>query len=204
MTKYTASARFYDLISAEWPVYRAGRVRGIAMAGIRGGDHVVDIGCGTGLNFSLLQDAVGPSGHITGIDSSEQMLAQARRRSEARGWSNVTLVQGDATSSDVDGLPDHADVVLATYAVSLMPEWPRAIDVMLRMATPGGTVVLVDMQEPTGAARIWTPLARLACALGGSDITAHPWTQLEERATDVRSAAVRGGHIQIRVGHVPS
>ena len=201
--KYTASARFYDLISAEWPVYRAGRVRGIAMCGLGAGDHVVDIGCGTGLNFALLQDAIGPTGTITGVDSSPQMLEQARRRATAHGWSNVTLVCDDATALDDRRTPGHVDAVIATYAISLMPHWQRAVETMVRLTAAGGTVAIVDMQAPTGAARIWTPLARLACALGGSDITAHPWTALEDLTEDVSCAEARGGHIQVRVGRTP-
>lgn len=203
-TKYAHSARFYDLISAEWPVYRAGRVRGVAMAGIRRGDHVVDIGCGTGLNLPLLRGAVGPSGHITGLDLSPQMLTQARRRVRRNGWDNVTLIRGDAAAATLDGLPDRADVVLATYVVSLVADRARVVDRMLTIAAPGGTVCIVDMQDPTGAARIATPLARIACRMGGSDITAHPWTILEDRADEVRAAQVRGGHIQIRVGRAPA
>lgn len=201
-TKYTASARFYDLISAEWPVYRAGRVRAIEMLGLRSGDHVVDIGCGTGLNFALVQAAIGPSGSITGVDSSGQMLDQARRRSEARGWSNVTLVEADATRLDRAAVPADVDAVMATYAISLMPNWPVVVDTMIELAGPRGSVAIVDMQEPTGTARVWTPLARMACRMGGSDISAHPWTALEESVSDISSAAARGGHIQVRVARI--
>lgn len=201
-TKYTASARFYDLISAEWPVYRAGRVRAIEMLGLHPGDHVVDIGCGTGLNFPLVQAAIGPRGSITGVDSSGQMLDQARRRADRHGWSNVTLVEADATQLDRSAVPADVDAVMATYAISLMPNWPTAVETMLALAGPRGSVAIVDMQEPTGVARVWTPLARLACRMGGSDISAHPWTALEQSVDDVSSAAARGGHIQIRVGRM--
>ncbi len=201
-TKYTASARFYDLISAEWPVYRAGRVRAIDMLDLQAEDHVVDIGCGTGLNFELVQAAIGPGGRITGIDSSRQMLDQARRRIHAREWSNVTLVETDATTVDRALIPAHVAAVIATYSISLMADWPAAVRAMLDLAEPAGKVAMVDMQEPTGWARPWTPLARLACRLGGSDISAHPWTVLEESVDNVQSAQARGGHIQIRVATV--
>ena len=61
-------------------------------------------------------------------------------------------------------------------------------------------VGVVDMQDPVGRARWLTPLARLACALGGSDITAAPWRAVEERCVDVVRASARGGHLQIRAG----
>lgn len=200
--RYRASARFYDLISAEWPVYRAGRVAAIKLMELRPGDNVLDIGCGTGLNFAHLQRGIGPSGSITAVDTSAQMLRQARRRADSAGWNNVRLVEADATELDADTL--HAgggfDAVISTYALSLMVNWPLAMSLMTAVTRPGGRLAVVDMQTPIGWARPWTPLARLACWLGGSDIEAHPWTAVESTLTDVRAVSLRGGHIQVRVG----
>ncbi|GJF07940.1 hypothetical protein NGTWS0302_32820 [Mycolicibacterium cyprinidarum] len=200
--RYRASARFYDLISAEWPVYRAGRIAAINLMELRPGDNVLDIGCGTGLNFSHLQRRIGPSGSITAVDTSAQMLSQARRRADSAGWHNVRLVEADATALDADTLRAGGgfDAVISTYALSLMVNWPRAMSLMTVVTRPGGRLAVVDMQKPIGRARAWTPLARLACWLGGSDIDAHPWTAVESTLTDVRRASLRGGHIQVRVG----
>ena len=203
--RYRASARFYDLISAEWPVYGAGRVAAMALLALRPGQHVLDIGCGTGLNFGHLQRRIGPTGSITGVDSSAQMLTQARRRADAAGWANVTLVEADATALDpVLGGSDGFDVALSTYALSLMADWRRALAAMIGATRAGGQVAVVDMQLPTGQYAAWAPLARLACRLGGSDIAAHPWTGVEASLTEVRADSVRGGHLQVRVGSVPA
>lgn len=202
-TPYTLSARLYDVISAEWPVYRAGRVTAMDLLDLPAGSHVLDVGCGTGLNFPLLQKRIGPGGSITGVDASPQMLAQARRRSDAAGWSNVTLVAADATALGAQvGGREQFDAALTTYALSLMPRWLGALDSMIALTRVGGEVAVVDMQKPVGRAAVWTPLARLACRLGGSDIDAHPWTAMTSRVDTVRTAAARGGHIQVRVGSV--
>ena len=50
---YRAWARFYDVISAEWPVYRAGRIAAIDLLALQPGHHVLDIGCGTGIESPL-------------------------------------------------------------------------------------------------------------------------------------------------------
>ncbi|MGB2919014.1 MAG: methyltransferase domain-containing protein [Mycobacterium sp.] len=204
--RYRSSARFYDLISAEWPVYRAGRVAAIDLMALRPGHHVLDIGCGTGLNFPLLQNRIGPSGSITAVDASAQMLEQARRRACSAGWTNVRLVESDASALDANVLDMASgfDAVISTYALSLMADWPRALSTMVAVTRPSGRVAVVDMQRPVGRARLWSPLAQLACLLGGSDIDAHPWVPMESALVDVRRRSVRGAHIQIRVGSVPT
>ncbi|WCI08820.1 hypothetical protein PJ267_01710 [Arthrobacter sp. OVS8] len=81
-----------------------------------------------------------------------------------------------------------------------MGDWQRAWTNMTRLLATNARVGVVDMQDPVGRARWLTPLARLACALGGSDITAAPWTAVEERCVDVVRGSARGGHLQIRAG----
>ncbi len=157
---YGWSAPFYDLISAEWPVYRAGRVARVEALGLRPGDRVVDV-----------------------------------------GWSNVDLVHGNAAA--LHGVVEPADGLIFVYALSLVRPWPAAWDQALAVVRSGGRIAVVDMQEPTGAARILTPLARLACRAGGSDIDAHPWLALDRDLTDVSARSLRGGHIQARAGTVP-
>ena len=61
-------------------------------------------------------------------------------------------------------------------------------------------MTVVDMHRPLGMARVAAPLARLACAAGGSDIHAHPWAALERDCIDVTAVSLRGGHVQVRVG----
>jgi 2-polyprenyl-3-methyl-5-hydroxy-6-metoxy-1,4-benzoquinol methylase len=56
----------YDVLSLEWPIYRAGRRSGIGMLRLQSGDRVLDIGCGTGLNFAMLGAAVGRPARSSG------------------------------------------------------------------------------------------------------------------------------------------
>lgn len=205
MERYTRFAGWYDLVSAE-AVYRVGRLTAIPALGLEEGDRVLDVGCGTGLNLPLLLDAVGRTGQVVGLDRSPQMLAVAAAKAADRGADNVTFVPVDATQLVPEALPETArtfDAVLFTYSLSLMPRWRQAWSGALAVLKPGGRAAIVDMQPPTGLARIAEPLARLACAMGGSDITARPWTTLEQDLSDVRAWSLRGGHIQVRVGRKP-
>lgn len=190
-------------------MYRAGRVLGIKALAPQPGQQVLDLGCGTGLNFPLLHERVGPSGTIIGIDRSPHMLEQARRRAEAAGWGNVILVRADAVLMDPaaigaeiakrGGAPA-SDAAVATYALSLMPEWRKAWANLAALIRGQGRVAVVDMQEPVGWGKVFTPLAQAACALGGADIHAHPWRAVEDECTDVIRSSARSGHLQIRAG----
>src|SRR5947209_14946962 len=109
---YRKKARHYDITSRLYPVpgypQRAQRLRAVQALGLRPGDSVIDVACGTGLNFPLLQKAIGPGGRIVGVDLTDAMLARAEDRVEANGWSNVSLVQADAAGfgfpAEVDGI----------------------------------------------------------------------------------------------------
>jgi len=204
MSRYTHSAPWYDTISAE-QVYRVGRERGIAALHLREGARVLDIGCGTGLNFPLLLAAVGPSGQVVGVDRSRDMLTVARRKTMHLAPGRLTLVEADAeqlgcTATGFDGSDTLFDAVLFTYSLSLMHDWKQAWLRATSLVRPGGRAAVVDMEPPHGLARALDPVARLACLLGGADINARPWTLLERTTRDVESWSMRGGHVQVRVG----
>jgi demethylmenaquinone methyltransferase/2-methoxy-6-polyprenyl-1,4-benzoquinol methylase len=202
---YEAAGPLYDALSGERIVYRAGRESGVALLKLSVGDTVLDVGCGTGLNFALLVDAVGPSGTVVGLDRSPKMLEMARRRVEANGWTCVCLVKADATTFDPNEIAEKlpapsgglVDAVFSSYAMSVFDDWHPAWDRMRTLLKPGGRAGIVDMQLPVGRARVFSPLARLAASVGGADLHAHPWTVIEREGTDVRSASLRGGHIQV-------
>ncbi len=204
MSRYTYSAAWYDTVSAE-PIYRVGRERAIAALRLREGSRVLDVGCGTGLNFPLLLTAVGPRGQVVGLDRSPQMLDVARRKTMHLSPGSVALVEADAEMVDdaalgLAGSDAPFDAVLFTYSLSLMSDGEQAWRRATSLVRPGGRAAIVDVESPHGWARLLGPAARLACLLGGADINARPWTLLERGATDVDSWSLRGGHVQVRVG----
>ena len=203
LRRYDVTARFYDVTSLERPVYRAGREAGIAALGLRPGDRVLDVGCGTGLNLPLLQDAVGPSGAIVGLDASAAMLRYAQTRIRRHGWTNVTTVLGDAADPP-PAIGEPFDAVLFTYALSVIGHWRQAWTRSLALMRPGGRVAVVDLGLPTGRWRLLTPLARLACFAGGSDPHRHPWDVVTQTAADASHVPLRAGHVHVAAGTVHS
>src|SRR6185312_5598760 len=125
---YRKKARHYDVTSRLYPApgypQRGQRRRAVRALGLRPGDTVVEIACGTGLNFPLLEDAIGPGGRIVGVDLTDAMLARAHARIETNAWSNVSLVQADASGFE---FPKEVNAILSTYALSQVPECAEVI-----------------------------------------------------------------------------
>ena len=123
---YRRRAPNYDLVVRLFDIFAwfgfnisGWRKQAVSELGLKAGDTVVDIGCGTGLNFPLLHRAVGPQGMIIGVDLSDAMLTQARHTAEANHWANVQLVCADASQFE---FPPRVNAVLSTYTLTLVPD----------------------------------------------------------------------------------
>ncbi|MFM9432822.1 hypothetical protein ACFDR8_003741 [Arthrobacter sp. MP_2.3] len=162
-----------------------------------------------GRAFLCLKQCLVLLGTIMGTNQSTKPPPPPPPPPEARGWENVILLQADVVLLDPGAIAARiqkgggaavSDAALATYSLSLMGDWQQAWTNMTGLLAAHARVGVVDMQDPVGWARWLTPLARLACAVGGSDITAAPWQAVEERCVNVVRASARGGHLQIRAG----
>jgi len=205
---YRKKAKHYDITSRFYPVpgypQRAHRVRAVQALALRPGDRVVEIASGTGLNFSLIEQVIGPDGRIVGVDLTDAMLAQAQHRIETNGWSNISLVQADAAEFD---FPAEVDAILCTYALSHVPESGDVIAHGAAALSPGGRWVVLDLKAPDNAPR-W--LAQLGITLvrpfGSIDewIARRPWeairTAMEDGLTDLSWTELVFGTAFLAVG----
>lgn len=204
-TRYTHGARFYDVLSGEWPVYRIGRRVGIDALRLRPGNRVLDVGCGTGLNFPLLLATVGTAGSVVGVDASPAMLARACARVRRAGWGNVSLRLADAAQLRTALGPDPGfDAVLFTYALSIMPDWRDVWEQAWEALRPGGRAAVVDLTLPRGRGRVFALPARLACWTGGVDPTREPWRAVARDCVEVAEWSLRSGHIHVTAGARPN
>jgi ubiquinone/menaquinone biosynthesis C-methylase UbiE len=146
---YRRKAKHFDLTSRLYPApgypLRAQRLRAVHALGLRAGHTVIDIACGTGMNFPLLEEVIGPDGRIVGVDLTDAMLAQAQDRTAAHGWRNISLVQADAVDFD---FPTEVDAILSTYALTQVPECAEVIAHGAAALSEGGRWVVLDLKVP--------------------------------------------------------
>lgn len=92
LAKYRRWAATYDR-TMDTPVWHRARARSIARLDLRSGDTVLDVACGTGPSFGLLEERVGEKGLIVGVDASPEMLSEAWSRTRRAGWQNIELIE---------------------------------------------------------------------------------------------------------------
>lgn len=110
---------------------------------IPAGSVVVDIGCGAGTDLLLAARRVGAHGRAIGVDMTEAMRARAVEGARTTGFTNVEIVDGDATRLGVaDG---SVDVVISNGVLNLVPDKRRAVAEMARALKPGGRVQIADI-----------------------------------------------------------
>lgn len=137
---YGRWARYYDLL-ADSSLVGSWRERVVESLALEPGDVVVEMGCGTGANLPLLRDRVGPSGTVIGIDLTRGMLVEARERIERAEWSNVHLLQGDATRPPVSA---GVDAVLGTFVVGLFDDPAAVVDGWIDLLARGGRLAVLE------------------------------------------------------------
>ena len=185
---YRKKAKHYNITSRLYPVpgypQQAQRRRAVRALGLRPGDTVVDVACGTGQNFPLIEQAIGPEGRIVGVDLTDAMLAQAQQRIESNGWSNVTLVQADAAAFD---FPTGVHAILSTYALSHVPKCAVVIARGAAALSGGRRWVVLDLKAPDQAPRWLAQLGiGVARRFGSIDdwIARRPWDALRAAMAD--------------------
>lgn len=147
---YNVLARHYDLINFIYtmgldPLYRK---KAIDKLNLKKGDRVLDIGCGTGLNFRFIERKIGEKGRIMGIDCSRAMLAEARKKIVKNNWDNVDLICMDAVRLSLNASVEF-DAILSTYLVSIY-DYRTVIARGVEHLRDGGMFVIEDIRLADG------------------------------------------------------
>jgi ubiquinone/menaquinone biosynthesis C-methylase UbiE len=133
----------YESVGVPWfaPIAE-GLVGAVAPAA---GEHVVDVGCGRGAALFPAAQAVGPTGHVIGIDVSPRMVQLAQARADELGLGTVELLVMDAAAPQLP--PGGADLVTASLVLFFLPQPLEALRAWAALLRPGGRLGISTFAE---------------------------------------------------------
>lgn len=151
-----------------------------AMASLKPGEVVLDLGCGGGLDVFLAAQKVGPSGKAIGVDMTESMIERARTNAERMGARNVEL-----HLAEIENLPladASVDCIISNCVINLVPDKRRAFAEMFRVLKPGGRVAVSDiaLKQPLPK-ELATDIAAYVGCIGGA-------VSIDDYVADLESA----------------
>lgn len=121
----------------------AGVANPFTLGPLEPGARVLDIGSGAGTDSLIAAQMVGPTGRVTGIDMTPEMLAKARASAAAMNATNVEFVAGEAEALPFEN--ESFDIAISNGVIDLLPDKDTVFDELHRVLTPGGRIQIADV-----------------------------------------------------------
>jgi SAM-dependent methyltransferase len=139
----------------------------VALASLKPGETVIDLGSGGGFDCFLAAKQVGESGQVIGVDMTPEMISKARKNAEKMGTRNVEFRLGE-----IEHLPiadNGADLIMSNCVINLSPDKLQVYREAYRILKPGGRLSISDVLATTALpAKIRNDLALVAACVGGA------------------------------------
>lgn len=146
-----------------------------AIADLRPGERVLDLGSGAGLDVMLAARQVGPEGYVYGVDMTDAMLELARRNAAKAEATNVEFRKGHLEDLPLEN--ESVDVIISNCVVNLSPDKGSALSEAFRVLAPGGRLAISDIVIdgtldglPVSAEQIRAGLSWAGCIAGALTI----------------------------------
>lgn len=163
-----------------------------AIAALRPGEVVLDLGAGAGFDCFLARRAVGAEGRVIGVDMTPEMVARARENAAKPGYDNVEFRLGE-----IEHLPvadETVDVIISNCVINLSPDKPAVFRDAFRVLKPGGRLAVSDMVATAELPQEWLDdMSLLSACISGA-------LQIDDLAGIIATAGFSGITIEPKDG----
>ncbi|MBN2051979.1 methyltransferase domain-containing protein [Candidatus Woesearchaeota archaeon] len=126
---------------------------------LKKGSTVVDLACGQGIMFRLLEEKIGEKGRIIAVDYVEEMIKQCRKLAARKKWGNITFIKQDAAKLRLKN--NYADGIISVIGLSAIPDHKKALKNCHHALKKGSRLVVIDGKDFSSKYKFLNPILKL-------------------------------------------